>query len=29
VKTWRLFPAMATGQPVASTIEIRIPITVQ
>jgi protein TonB len=29
LKTWRFFPAMANGQPVASAIEIRIPITVQ
>ena len=29
LKTWRFFPAMANGQPVASALEIRIPITVQ
>lgn len=28
-KTWRFFPAMRNGQPVDSTIEIRIPITIQ
>ncbi|MBV8534771.1 MAG: TonB family protein [Alphaproteobacteria bacterium] len=29
LKTWRFFPAMLNGQPVASALEIRIPITVQ
>jgi protein TonB len=28
-KTWRFFPAMENGQPVASTIEIRVPISIQ
>jgi protein TonB len=26
---WRFFPAMANGRPVASTIEIRIPVEVR
>jgi protein TonB len=26
---WRFFPAMEQGKPVASTIDIRIPITVR
>lgn len=29
LRTWRFFPAMAEGRPVASTIDIRIPIRVQ
>jgi protein TonB len=29
LKTWRFFPAMANGRPVASTIDIRIPLAVQ
>jgi protein TonB len=29
LKTWRFFPAMDQGRPVASSIEIRIPISVQ
>lgn len=28
-KTWRFFPAMDNGQPVASTIEIRVPVSIQ
>ena len=28
-KTWRFFPATENGQPVASTIEIRVPITIE
>jgi protein TonB len=28
-KTWRFFPATENGQPVTSTIEIRVPISVQ
>ena len=28
LKTWRYFPAIDDGKPVASTIEIRIPISV-
>jgi len=27
--TWRFFPALRDGQPVASTIDIRIPIAVK
>jgi protein TonB len=27
--TWRFFPAMANGRPVASTVDIRIPIAVR
>jgi TonB family protein len=29
LKAWRFFPAMASGKPVASVIEIRIPISVR
>ncbi len=29
LKTWRFFPAMANGRPIASTIEIRIPLVVR
>ena len=29
LKTWRFFPALEQGHPVASTIEIRIPISVR
>jgi protein TonB len=29
LKTWRFFPALADGKPTASTIEIRIPISVK
>jgi protein TonB len=29
LRQWRFFPAMADGKPIASTIEIRIPIEVQ
>jgi protein TonB len=29
LKRWRFFPAMQSGKPVASTIEIRIPISVK
>ncbi len=29
LKKWRFFPAMANGRPVASTIDIRIPVEVQ
>jgi len=29
LKRWRFFPAMQAGKPVASTIEIRIPISVK
>ena len=29
LKTWRFFPALESGRPVASTIEIRIPISVR
>lgn len=29
LRNWRFFPAMDQGRPVASTIEIRIPISVQ
>lgn len=29
LQRWRFFPAMRDGQPVASTIDIRIPIDVQ
>ena len=28
-KTWRFFPAIENGQPVASTIDIRVPISIQ
>ncbi len=28
-KTWRFFPALENGQPIASTIEIRVPISIQ
>jgi len=29
LKTWRFFPALENGKPVASTLEIRIPISVK
>jgi len=29
LKKWRFFPAMEEGRPIASTIDIRIPIQVQ
>jgi protein TonB len=29
LKTWRFFPAMEQGRPVASSLDIRIPISVQ
>jgi protein TonB len=29
LKRWRFFPAMQAGRPVASTLDIRIPITVR
>lgn len=29
LKKWRFFPAMEAGKPVASTLEIRIPISVR
>jgi periplasmic protein TonB len=29
LKKWRFFPAMDAGKPVASTLEIRIPISVR
>jgi TonB family protein len=29
LRNWRFFPAMNSGQPVASTIDIRIPIEVR
>jgi protein TonB len=29
LKRWRFFPAMQDGKPVASTVEIRIPISVR
>jgi protein TonB len=29
LKRWRFFPGMQDGKPVASTIEIRIPISVK
>ena len=29
LKRWRFFPGMEDGKPVASTVEIRIPITVR
>jgi protein TonB len=29
LKTWRFFPALDDGKPTASTIEIRIPISVK
>jgi protein TonB len=29
LKTWRFFPALDNGKPIASTIEIRIPISVK
>ncbi len=29
LKRWRFFPALENGRPVASTVEIRIPIAVQ
>jgi protein TonB len=29
LKKWRFFPAMANGSPIASTIDIRIPVEVQ
>ncbi len=29
LRTWRFFPAMADGRPVASTVDIRIPILVR
>ena len=29
LKRWRFFPAMQAGKPVASTIDIRIPISVR
>jgi protein TonB len=29
LKRWRFFPAMQDGRPVASTIDIRIPISVR
>src|SRR5256885_1263376 len=29
LKTWRFFPALDNGRPVASTVQIRIPISVR
>jgi protein TonB len=29
LKTWRFFPAMEQGRPVASSLDLRIPISVQ
>jgi protein TonB len=29
LKTWRFFPAMEQGRPIASSLDIRIPISVQ
>ncbi|HTO55084.1 MAG TPA: energy transducer TonB [Myxococcota bacterium] len=29
LRTWRFFPALEDGQPVASTLEVRIPISVR
>ena len=29
LQTWRFFPAMQQGRPVASDIDIRVPITVR
>lgn len=29
LKRWRFFPAMQDGKPVASTVDIRIPISVR
>jgi protein TonB len=29
LKTWRFFPALESGKPVASTVEIRIPVSVR
>ncbi len=29
LKKWRFFPAMERGKPIASTLEIRIPISVR
>ena len=29
LKTWRFFPALENGRPVASTVELRIPISVR
>jgi protein TonB len=29
LRRWRFFPAMQAGKPVASTVDIRIPISVQ
>ncbi len=29
LKRWRFFPAVEDGKPIASTIDIRIPITVR
>jgi protein TonB len=29
LRRWRFFPAMAQGRPVASAVEIRIPISVR
>jgi periplasmic protein TonB len=29
LKKWRFFPALQSGNPVASTIDMRIPVTVE
>jgi protein TonB len=29
LKKWRFFPALQSGKPVASTIDMRIPVTVE
>jgi protein TonB len=29
LKRWRFFPAMQNGKPVASSVDIRIPVTVK
>jgi len=29
LKRWRFFPAMQDGKPVASTVDVRIPISVK
>ena len=29
LKRWRFFPAMREGKPVASTVDIRIPVSVR